>query len=99
MAQQSDAQKATIRRVMHEFKHGELKSGSSDEPVENPRQAIAIALDEAGASRDETPARNARAFRRTRRKEAAGTTAEARKEGKAAQDETLKPRRRTRKAG
>jgi hypothetical protein len=39
-------------RVMHEFKHGELKSGSGGKAgkVQSRRQAVAIALNEAGAS-------------------------------------------------
>lgn len=36
--------------VMHEFKRGTLHSGSGD-IVENPKQAIAIALSEAGLSK------------------------------------------------
>jgi len=36
---------AKVQKVMHEFKHGELHS-SSGELVENPKQAIAIALSE-----------------------------------------------------
>lgn len=36
---------AKIAEVMHEFKEGELHSGSPDGPiVTNPKQAIAIAL-------------------------------------------------------
>ena len=36
-----------IRKVMHEFKEGELHSGSSTGPlVKNRKQAIAIALSE-----------------------------------------------------
>jgi hypothetical protein len=50
MAKQSRAQKETVGRVMHEFKHGELKRGRSGK-VRNPKQAIAIALREAGASK------------------------------------------------
>ncbi|CAH2600654.1 conserved protein of unknown function [Rhodovastum atsumiense] len=53
MAKQSDAQKETVGRVMHEFKHGELESGRTGRKVRNPRQAIAIALSEAGASREQ----------------------------------------------
>ncbi len=49
MAHQSPAQKNTVERVMHEFKHGELKSAGKK--VRNPRQAVAIGLSEAGASR------------------------------------------------
>lgn len=40
--------KAKIEKVMKEFKHGALHSGSKKGPVvENPKQAIAIALSEA----------------------------------------------------
>lgn len=36
-----------VQRVMHEFKHGELHSGSKKGPkVSNRKQAIAIALSE-----------------------------------------------------
>jgi hypothetical protein len=44
------AQQAKIARVMREFKSGTLKS-SSGEAVKSPRQALAIALSEAGMSR------------------------------------------------
>jgi hypothetical protein len=47
---QSRSQKRTIGRVMHEFKHGELKSSRGGK-VKNPKQAVAIALQEAGASK------------------------------------------------
>jgi Family of unknown function (DUF6496) len=41
--------------VMHEFKEGELHSGSKDGPiVTNPKQAIAIALSEAHELEEET---------------------------------------------
>ena len=68
MAKQTPKQKEIVGRVMHEFKHGGLQS-SSGRKVKNPRQAIAIALHEAGASRDETPAGNRRSLRRTVAKE------------------------------
>uniref|UniRef100_A0A6M3J4T2 Uncharacterized protein n=1 Tax=viral metagenome TaxID=1070528 RepID=A0A6M3J4T2_9ZZZZ len=36
-----------VRKVMHEFKHGQLHSGSKRGPVvESRRQAVAIALSE-----------------------------------------------------
>lgn len=43
--------RATVRAVLHEFKEGTLHSGQSKTPVKNPKQAIAIALSEAGLSR------------------------------------------------
>ena len=42
--------KEKIEVVMHEFKRGTLHSGSGD-IVSNPKQAIAIALSEAGLSK------------------------------------------------
>jgi hypothetical protein len=42
--------RAKIRKVMNEFKAGTLKS-SSGEKVTDPRQAMAIALSEAGVSK------------------------------------------------
>ena len=86
---QSKEQKETIERVMHEFKHGELETGTGAK-VRNPRQAIAIALHEAGATNQESPADNKRNLRKTKAKERRGETAQAEKEGKAAQDRTLK---------
>ena len=43
------AQQAKIAKVMREFKAGTLK-GSDKKPVKNRKQAIAIALSEAGMS-------------------------------------------------
>jgi len=44
--------KSKVRKVMHEFKEGKLHSGSRTGPkVKNRKQAVAIALSEAGKSR------------------------------------------------
>jgi hypothetical protein len=77
-------QKRITGRVMHEFKHGELKSGPGGKggKVKSRRQAIAIALNEAGDSRYESARSNRRKLRRTERKEAAGRTAQQEREGK-----------------
>ena len=40
-----------VKKVMREFKKGELKIGKSKKPVKNRKQAIAIALSEAGMSK------------------------------------------------
>jgi Family of unknown function (DUF6496) len=81
-SQESKPQKETVGRVMHEFKHGELRSGGSGKKVKNPRQAIAIALSEAGASNQQSPKKNEQNFRRTKTKEARGETAQAETEGR-----------------
>jgi len=48
---QTPAQRRTVERVMHEFKHGELNTARGRRKVKNPKQAVAIALSEAGAQR------------------------------------------------
>ena len=40
-----------VGKVMREFKKGQLHSGKSGKIVKNPKQAIAIALSEAGKSK------------------------------------------------
>ena len=50
-AEQTEDQKAKIAKVMREFKEGKLKS-SSGEVITDKKQAIAIALSEAGLSRE-----------------------------------------------
>jgi len=80
----SSRQKRITGRVMHEFKHGELKSGRSGKggKVKSRRQAVAIALQEAGASKYESDRRNQRNLRRTEKKEAKGRTAQQEREGR-----------------
>jgi hypothetical protein len=82
---ESSRQKRITGRVMHEFAHGELKSGRGGKggKVKNRRQAIAIALQEAGASRYQSESRNRRNLRKTESKEAAGRTAQQEREGTA----------------
>jgi hypothetical protein len=79
---ESEPQKETVERVMHEFKHGELRSGTSGEKVKNRKQAIAIALTEAGESNQQTPKENQEHLRHTKAKERRGETAQAETEGK-----------------
>jgi hypothetical protein len=84
MPQENQSQRKTTSRVMHEFKHGELESGPGGAAgkVKSRKQAVAIALSEAGASRDQSPAEKKRALGRTKAKEARGQTAMQEKEGK-----------------
>jgi hypothetical protein len=80
--QQSRAQRETVDRVMHEYKHGELKTGGGARKVKNPKQAIAIALHEAGASKFESPKENKRNLARTKAKERRGETYKDEAEGR-----------------
>jgi hypothetical protein len=71
---QSRSQKKTVERVMHEFKHGELKTARGTRKVKNPKQAVAIALHEAGASKYESRKKNAENLLHTKAKERRGQT-------------------------
>ena len=84
MPKTSARQRRTTGRVMHEFKHGELKSGPGGKAgkVKNPRQAVAIALKEAGASKYQSKSENIRNRAKTERKEARGETAQQEREGR-----------------
>jgi len=84
MAKETMAQRRTAGRVMHEFKHGELKSGRGGKggTVKSRKQAIAIALKEAGESKYESPKKNRRNLAKSKRKEATGRTYQQEREGK-----------------
>jgi len=95
MPQTSPRQRKTTGRVMHEFKHGELKSGRGGKggKVKSRRQAIAIALKEAGASKYESKRENKRNLAKSERKEARGQTYQQER-GKAARPRARRQRRR-----
>ena len=80
MAKETAGQKRTVGRVMHEYKHGELESGSG-KPVKSREQAVAIALHEAGASNQQSAKRNRESLAKAKKKERAGKTAKQQKEG------------------
>ncbi len=84
MAKTSPRQRKTEGRVMHEFKHGELKSGRGGKggKVKSRKQAIAIALHEAGASKYDSKPEQKRSLAKSKRKEARGETYQQEKEGK-----------------
>ena len=69
---------------MHEYEHGELKSGPGGKggKVKSRKQAIAIALSESGTSKYESDRENRSNLAKTKRKEARGKTAQQEKEGK-----------------
>ncbi len=77
MAKETRSQKKTVERVMHEFKHGELDSGPGGKAgrVKSPKQAIAIALSEAGVSTQKSPRKNAESREATQAREAKGKSA------------------------
>jgi hypothetical protein len=95
---QTPAQRETVERVMHEFKHGELKTARGTRKVKNPKQAVAIALSEAGASKYDTPAERARNLRRSKEKERRGETYRDEAEGKKSRSKAAASGTSTRKA-
>jgi hypothetical protein len=84
MPKESPQQKKVVGRVMHEFAHGELKSGPEGKAgkVKNRKQAIAIALHEAGASKYDSKKQNEKSLAKTERKQAEGKTYQQEAEGK-----------------
>ncbi len=66
---------------MHEFKHGELKSGPGGKggKVKKRKQAIAIAINEAGESKYDTKAEKKKSAAKSKRKKASTRTTRARK--------------------
>lgn len=87
---ESEPQKETVERVMHEYKHGELRSGTSGRKVKSRRQAVAIALSEAGASNQQTPKENEEHLRHTKAKERRGETAKDEAEGRTSRRRSAK---------
>ena len=83
-AKTSPSQRKTMGRVMHEYAHGELKSGPSGKAgkVKSRRQAIAIALKESGESKYESKTENKRNLTKSKHKEATGKTYQQEREGK-----------------
>jgi len=57
MPKYSEKSQEKVERAMHEYKHGELKSGKGGKggAVKNRKQAIAIGLSEARKSGEKVP--------------------------------------------
>ncbi|HEY1933514.1 MAG TPA: DUF6496 domain-containing protein [Acetobacteraceae bacterium] len=83
MAKESRGQRKTVGRVMHEWKHGELESSRGGK-VKSRRQAVAVAMSEAGSSNQQSRGENRHSRARTKAKERRGQTAQQQKEGRGA---------------
>src|SRR3569833_2074362 len=84
MAHTTPEQRKILGRVMHEFEHGERYSGKDGKGgrVTNRQQAIAIALEEAGATKYESEAENELHLKETEHKQAKGETVQQIAEGR-----------------
>jgi hypothetical protein len=67
-----------MQKVMHEYKHGELKSGGKKK-VKNPKQAIAIGLSEARRSGANVPKKGASKKKSSSKKSASSKKTAAKK--------------------
>jgi hypothetical protein len=59
MAKYGKSAAAKVKKVMHERKHGTLRSGSSGKKVTSRKQAIAIGLSEARRAGAKVPRKSA----------------------------------------
>jgi len=59
----SRKQKRKVKKVMHEFKRGQLKSGGRRK-VKSRKQAVAIAMSESGQSRKKPKAGRKKAWKK-----------------------------------
>jgi hypothetical protein len=57
MAKKKSLTQKKVKKVMHEFKRGKLKSGRSGKKVKSRKQAIAIGLSEARRAGGKVPKR------------------------------------------
>ncbi|HUS05090.1 MAG TPA: DUF6496 domain-containing protein [Bryobacteraceae bacterium] len=67
--------KGKVKKVMHEFKQGELKSGGSGRKVKGRKQAVAIALSEAREAGASIPKKGAAKKKATKKTTAKRSTA------------------------
>lgn len=57
MAEYGKKAQSKVKKVMHEFGKGKLKSGKSGKKVKSRKQAIAIGISEARREGDKVPSR------------------------------------------
>jgi len=57
MARYGPKAQEKVEKAMHEYKHGDLKSGRSGKKVTNPKQAVAIGLSEARKEGGKVPSK------------------------------------------
>ena len=79
MAQYGKKAQSKVKKVMHEEKHGTLKSGKSGKKVTSRKQAIAIGLSEARKAGAKVPAKKSASRKKSSSKK---TTSKRKSSGK-----------------
>lgn len=79
MAKYSKKAGEKVERAMHEMHEGTLKSGRSDQPVTDPKQAIAIGLSEAREEGAKVPEKKTATKKAATKKAATKKSPEAKK--------------------
>ena len=79
MAQYGKKAQSKVKKVMHEKKHGTLKSGKSGKKVTSRKQAIAIGLSEARKAGAKVPAKKSASRKKSSSKK---TTSKRKSSGK-----------------
>jgi len=82
MPSESPAQKRKIEKVMHEYKEGDLHSGGSGKKVKSRKQAVAIALSEAGASKPPSKRPSVQAKKANEKKKKSSSKSSSKKSSK-----------------
>jgi hypothetical protein len=57
MAKYGGTAQKEVKKAMHEYKHGKLKSGKAEKPVKSRKQAVAIGLSKARKKGGKVPAK------------------------------------------
>jgi hypothetical protein len=68
MTKYSKKAQSKVKKVMHEYEKGELKSGVADTPVKSRKQAIAIGISEARAKGYKVPPKKSTDSKKTPKK-------------------------------
>jgi hypothetical protein len=82
MARYGKASQRKVKKTMHEFKRGKLKSGRSGKKVKSRKQAIAIGLSQARKRGAKVPAKKGGAKRSSRKTTRTSARKTARKSAK-----------------
>jgi hypothetical protein len=79
MARYGKKSRKKVKRAVHEYKHGKLKSGRSGKKVKSRKQAIAIGLSEARKAGGKVPKKKSSSRKKSSRKKSSRKKSSSRK--------------------